>query len=77
MTEDPRQVVEEELARGLPLRDQLPEHLRPVLERHCANLVGLATSLQAAGSDGDTVREVVGKLVRSYEADLIAALEAR
>ncbi|WP_126975486.1 hypothetical protein [Frigidibacter oleivorans] len=77
MTEDPRQVVEEELARGLPSRDHLPEHLRPVLERHCANLVGLAAALQAAGNDRDTVREVVGKLVRTYEADLIAALETR
>lgn len=72
-----RQVVAEELDRGLPHWQDLPADLRPALEHHCDNLVGLATSLQAAGRGADTIRGLVAELLKGYGADLVAALEAR
>ncbi|MBJ2149707.1 hypothetical protein [Paracoccus sp. IB05] len=71
------EMVAEELDRGLPHWKDLPDALRPALERHCANLVGLAASLRAAGRESNDIRELVAELLRSYGADLIAALETK
>lgn len=72
-----RRVVAEELDRGLPQWKDLPQNLRPALERHCENLIGLVGSLHAAGRDGDHIRVLVNGLLKSYGADLVVALEAR
>lgn len=71
-----RLVVAEELDRGLPQWKTLPAELRPALERHCDNLAGLVASLRAAGRDHEDIRVLVSELLRSYGADLVAALEA-
>lgn len=70
-------VVSEELERGLPQWQSLPEELRPALLQHCDKLIGLVTSLTAAGRDQEDIRVLVSKLLTSYGIDLVAALEAR
>lgn len=71
-----RCVVAEELDRGLPQWKSLPEELHPALEQHCRNLIGLVASLRAAGRNHEEIRVLVSELLRSYGADLVAALEA-
>lgn len=68
------QVLAAELDRSLQM-GELTE-LRRALEHHCENLAGLVSSLRAAGRDHDEIRVLVGELLRSYEADLVAVLES-
>ena len=70
------QVLAAELDRGLQKWESLPSELLRALEHHCENLAGLVSSLRAAGRDHDEIRALVGELLRSYEADLVAVLES-
>jgi len=70
-----RDVVSQELERGLPQWQSLPAFLQPALEQHCDNLAQLAASLHSAGRDTETIRTLVGELLRSYGHDLVKALE--
>ncbi len=71
-----RQVLADELGRSLTQWESLPSELRCALEHHCESLLGLVSSLRAAGRGRDEIRLLVGELLRSYEADLIAVLES-
>jgi hypothetical protein len=72
-----QQVVNEEVARGSLAGDAVPGDLKPAFERHQENLVQLVMSLEAAGKDRQTIRNLVATLLKAYEDDLLAIIEAR
>lgn len=72
-----QQVVNEEVARRTFAGPAVPEDLRPAFDRHRTNLVQLAMSLETAGKDSHTIRNLVASLLKSYEDDLLALIEAR
>lgn len=71
---DAGQLVEE-LRQGVLASRDLTTDLQQALDRHCAQLAALALSLQGNGTDRTTIRELVTKLLKSYEEDLIRVLE--
>lgn len=72
-----QQVVFEEAARGPFAGLAVPEDLRPAFDRHRENLVHLAKSLETAGRDSHAIRSLVASLLKMYEEDLLALIEAR
>ncbi|QDA36500.1 hypothetical protein E4191_20605 (plasmid) [Paracoccus liaowanqingii] len=72
-----QEVVDEEVARRTFAGHAVPEDLKPAFDRHRANLVQLAMSLETAGKDSNTIRNLVGDLMKTYEDDLLVLIEAR
>jgi predicted YcjX-like family ATPase len=72
-----QQVVNEEAARGSFAGQAVPEDLKPAFDRHRENLVRLAMSLETAGKDTPIIRSLVANLLKMYEDDLLALIEAR
>jgi hypothetical protein len=72
---EPEQLVAEELRQGSLGSLKLSADLQNALDRHCANLATLVTSLENSGRDREAIRSLVGMMLRSYEDDLLHILE--
>jgi hypothetical protein len=72
---EPAQIVTEELRLGSLGDRALSKELQQALDRHCASLAALVGSLQKSGKDRGAICALVATMLRSYEDELIQALE--
>lgn len=71
------QMVASELSQGRLADRTLSADLQQALDRHCESLVALVSSLEESGKDLSLIRALVTTMLRSYEEELIQALEGR
>ena len=72
---EPVQLVTKELRMGSLADRALSKELQKALDRHCASLATLVGSLQKSGKDRGVICALVATMLRSYEEELIRALE--
>lgn len=72
---EPAQMIADELGQGRLADRTISAELQQALDRHCESLVTLVSSLQKSGKDRSIIRALVATMLRSYEEELIRALE--
>ena len=72
---EPAQMIADALGQGRLTDRTISAELQQALDRHCESLVTLVSSLQKSGKDRSIIRALVATMLRSYEEELIRALE--
>ena len=72
---EPAQMIVDALGQGRLTDRTISVELQQALDRHCESLVTLVSSLQKSGKDRSIIRALVATMLRSYEEELIRALE--